>query len=98
VLLSADGRLFIIDIVNGTSKQVDYEDFSLSLMDSTRIEAAKFDQHYNTLVFRTRGNRFYQILNVKDEHIKMFKPTLLPRIESIEVQTGKSIDFVFLPR
>lgn len=71
VLMTSEGRLFILDIVLGVLKEkIDYEDFTQSANDLSIIEAAKFDQINNTVVFKTKGNRFYYVNQVTSEGLK----------------------------
>ncbi len=71
VLLTADGRLFLIDIVLGQVKEkTEFEEFSQNPHENSMIEGAKLDQLHNTLVFRTRGNKFYSVPNICAEYIK----------------------------
>ena len=63
------------------------------------IESAKLDQAYNTLVFRTRANRFYQAVNICADHLKNVQPTPLPRMDRLEkMGVDKDLDFVFIPK
>ena len=61
VLMSADGRLFIIDIVNGDIRDKShYTEFAMNQaneIDDTRLEG-------NTLVVRTKANRFAYLHNI----------------------------------
>jgi hypothetical protein len=60
VLMTNDGRLFLIDIVLGHVKEkTEFLDFCQDSSENTMIEDAKLDQQFNTLVFRTRGNQFF---------------------------------------
>ena len=71
MVLTDDGRLFIIDVVQSIVKdKTEFEELSMYANEFSTIEGAKLDQCFNTLVFRTRGNRFYQVGNVSSEHLK----------------------------
>jgi hypothetical protein len=65
VLLTNDGRLFLIDIVLGIVKdKFEFGDYATKSNENIVIEAARLDQTYNTLVFRTEANRFYFVTNI----------------------------------
>jgi hypothetical protein len=71
VLLTNDGRLFLIDIVLGVIKdKFEFGDFSQKANENILIDAAKLEQTFNTLVIKTEANRFYYVTNVCAEHIK----------------------------
>lgn len=54
VLMTTDGRLFLIDIVLGEVRdKTMFQDFSASPEDNSIIADAKLENQYNTLVFRT---------------------------------------------
>lgn len=54
VLMTNDGRLFIIDIIQQKLKdKVVFQDYAVDPQDSNLIVEAKLENAHNTLVFRT---------------------------------------------
>ena len=64
-LMTNDGRLFIIDIIQEKLKEkVVLQDYITEPGDSTLISEAKLENAHNTLVFRTIDNKFFYVPNI----------------------------------
>lgn len=96
MLLTHDGRLFVVDIVLGIVKEkFEFGDFSTKSNENIMIGAAKLDQSSNTLVLKTEANRFYFVNSVLNCH----PPLPFPGIERVEkASNSREVDFVFVSR
>jgi len=103
VLMSADGRLYILDIVLGEVKEkVHFTDFSRTMQESSyTIADAKLDQVHNLLVFRTKSSEFYYVPNVVTGSVSFVKPLpffSVPRLELEEDDRDINIEFLIIPK
>ena len=65
VLMTNDGRLFLVDIVLGEVRDMTmFKDFSENPTDNSTIVDAKLENQYNTLVFRTIDCQFFYVPGV----------------------------------
>ena len=65
VLLTRDGRLFLIDTVLGEVRdETMFQDFSEKPEDDSNIADAKLENNFNTLAFRTVDCQFFYVPNV----------------------------------
>ena len=100
VMMTQDGKLFIIDIIQEKLKdKAVLQDYVLEAGDSPIIAEAKLESAHNTLVFRTIDNKFFWVPNVTSGISPLVSPTpfkTIPRFASL----GKDlkIEFTILPK
>lgn len=93
VMMTIDGRIFIIDIIQEKCKD------KITIQESLNISAAKLECAHNTLVFRTIDCQFYYIPNVVSNMTPLIQPSKFVSIPRFEKLGNKdNISFTVVPK
>lgn len=95
VLLGRDSRLFVIDPVQEEVKNwVSIDELSEDA--DSLVDGAKFDQKFNTLVFKATSNRFYHITNITRDNVKKYELKRFARLDlQFEEDEPDTLEFAF---
>jgi len=100
VMMTNDGRMFIIDIIQEKLKdKVVFQEYVTTPGDSNMISEAKLENAHNTLVFRTVDSKFFFVPNVASGISPLVQPSpfvTIPRFSLL----GKDpkMEFTILPK
>ena len=104
VLMTNDGRLFIIDIILEKLKdKVVLQDYVHNKGESNLISDAKLDSTHNTLVFKTIDTNFFWVPNVVSGIQPLVQPSAfqrVPRFSKLDEEPKKElkIEFIVIPK
>ena len=98
-MMTQDGRLFIIDIIQEKLKdKVTLQDQGANSV-ATNIAEAQMENAYNTLIFRTFDNKFYWLQNVVSGIPPMAQPSPFDVIRRFQdLGNDLKMEFTFVPK
>lgn len=100
LMMTNDGRLFIIDIIQEKCKdKIVLNDYVLEAGDSNLISEAKLDNAHNTLVFRTIDSKFFWVPNVVSGMSPLVQPSPFKAIKTFaQLPKDPKIEFTIVPK